>query len=323
MLQILEKVSARARLEQLLARQEATVRAAFFRFVREAKSDKVIREVTKLIEVQQIEKALGIVDSYIARLGRAIPSIFTASGDAEAEALARQLARMTNIAIRFDPGNPRASAISRNLSLEFVRDFTERQREATRIALSETLGAGQGPRVAASAFRDSIGLTGSQERAVRNYERLLRMGRSEALDRSIRDRRFDSTVRRAVSGEKALSAEQIDRMVERYRARYLVFRSETIARTESVRAVSEARQEAAKQSVEQTGINPEELERVWMATRDSRTRDTHRSMHGQVRGLEQPFRSPSGALLMFPGDSRAPAAETINCRCTVAIRVKS
>jgi hypothetical protein len=46
-------------------------------------------------------------------------------------------------------------------------------------------------------------------------------------------------------------------------------------------------------------------------------------MDGQERGLNEPFDSPSGAQLMYPGDPDAPAEEVINCRCAVLISFKS
>lgn len=83
----------------------------------------------------------------------------------------------------------------------------------------------------------------------------------------------------------------------------------TTARTETTRLVNRGRNdafhEAAKMGIEMT--------REWIATYDSRTRDTHASMHGQEVGLDEPFVSPSGAELMFPGDPSAPAEEVINC----------
>ena len=74
--------------------------------------------------------------------------------------------------------------------------------------------------------------------------------------------------------------------------------------------------------LEKTGIDPSLVERTWAATMDKRTRDTHWDMNGQVRGMNIPFDSPSGAKLLFPGDPTAPAAEVINCRCVLLTRIK-
>ena len=52
-----------------------------------------------------------------------------------------------------------------------------------------------------------------------------------------------------------------------------------------------------------------------------RTRLTHAVLDGKTAGLREPFRSPSGAFLMFPGDPSAPGAEIINCRCNLTYRI--
>ncbi|RIH89456.1 hypothetical protein [Calidithermus roseus] len=64
----------------------------------------------------------------------------------------------------------------------------------------------------------------------------------------------------------------------------------------------------------------------WLAARDSRVRTAskghcfdHRRMEGVTVPLEQPFVTPAGSRLMYPGDRSlgAPAGEVVNCRCTI------
>ena len=55
----------------------------------------------------------------------------------------------------------------------------------------------------------------------------------------------------------------------------------------------------------------------WIATNDSRTRDTHNAAHGQIVPVDVPFRV-GGAELMHPGDPTGPIKEIANCRCTQA-----
>jgi len=59
---------------------------------------------------------------------------------------------------------------------------------------------------------------------------------------------------------------------------------------------------------------------VWdSAGPDGRRRDAHAKMDGQKRGHNEPFLSPDGSRLRWPGDSGlgASAANTVNCRCYV------
>lgn len=60
------------------------------------------------------------------------------------------------------------------------------------------------------------------------------------------------------------------------------------------------------------------LIKVWTPRGDARTRDTHRFASGQRRYLSDAFMI-GGYPLMFPGDAtRAPASETVNCRCVMS-----
>src|SRR3990167_4530517 len=236
-----------ARLEALLAKQERAVQQAFLEFVRSATSDAVMAEVTALLEAGDIEGALSIVVSSIRRMGGVIPQMWQAIGQAEAVALGPQLqAIVPAVGIGFDPTNPRAAALMRSAMLEFIVEFTDAQRTATRNALTDAMMTGEWRIATARVFRGSIGLTQTQLAAVDNYARLLRAGSREALQRDLRDRRFDSTVERAVGGEP-LTQDQINRMVERYRARYLAYRSETIARDQGGKAFSQARLESVQE----------------------------------------------------------------------------
>lgn len=97
-------------------------------------------------------------------------------------------------------------------------------------------------------------------------------------------------------------------------------RAVVVARTETMGAVNAARDDSwAALSEELTGdpASPE-YERVWLATADHRTRETHREAEGQRRRLGVPF-SVGGFPLARPGDPAGPAGEVIQCRCTTVL----
>ncbi len=56
-----------------------------------------------------------------------------------------------------------------------------------------------------------------------------------------------------------------------------------------------------------------ELQKQWMATLDSRTRDSHRELDGEEGGIDGRFSNG----LSYPGDPTGPASEVWNCRCTM------
>lgn len=310
-----------ARIEELLKRAASAVRRAFRKFVEDVRSPAAVRAIRVALEERGIDAALAVIDAHVVRFANVLPRAFQDAALRETVTLAAKVRRVDpRLVVSFDPSHPRAAELMRQNRLDFVREVTRAQRDALRSALAEALQTGAGPVQTARAIRGSIGLTQTQLAAVNNYRALLEAGDAAALARGLRDRRFDAAVGRATEGEP-LGKERIDRMVEGYRARYLQYRAETIARTESLRVVNLARAEALQQVLEDTGLPTESVRRTWRATQDKRTRDTHSAMDGQVKGLNEPFESPSGALLEFPGDPTAPPSESVNCRCVVLVDI--
>lgn len=314
-----------ARLEALLAGLERDVRRAFEQYLADVKSESVRREIANLIERGDIEGAMRTLEAFVIRFGRVIPETIRRAMIAEAEALAEKADQeLARILIAFDPGDPRAAEMMRLNMLEFIREFSDEQRRVVRDVLLETLGRGASPLEVGRLLQDAVGLTEYQWEVVKRYRALLESNDpaklAEAMLRDLRNRTFDGAVRRAKRDGVPIPLETIERMVAAYVRNYEKYRAETIARTEALRAISQGRQAEWEQLLE-AGFPPERLRRVWRATRDHRTRDTHRSLDGQERGLNEAFESPSGARLMYPGDPSAPAAETINCRCTLELRI--
>lgn len=88
-------------------------------------------------------------------------------------------------------------------------------------------------------------------------------------------------------------------------------RARIIARTETVSASNAG----TLRGVRTLGrFGPQQKQ--WLATGDSRTRDTHYDADGQTVPVDDYF-EVGGASLDFPGDPGGSAAEVVNCRCTV------
>jgi hypothetical protein len=311
------------RLDALIAAQELSVRRAFRQFLATVGRDGVVLDaILERLKDDDPEGALKIVDSYVERFGNIFPGIAATVGTATATELAGLMPHISS-AISFDPSHPRAAAMVRQNRLRFVRDFSAQQRRATLQALNRSFRQGLGTRETARIFRDSIGLTAEQEIHVASYRQQLETRNRRALDRALRDQRGDHKVERAIELNRPLTDRQVEVMTDRYRRNYLALRAETIARTEGVRATSQAREESLDQMIEQTGISVDQIERIWNPTRDKRTRDWHASMRGQRRGRNEPFIDGHGNRLMYPGDHNAPAETTINCRCGLTFSIRA
>ena len=59
-----------------------------------------------------------------------------------------------------------------------------------------------------------------------------------------------------------------------------------------------------------------DVEKLWIATLDGRTRDSHRDLDGQLAKVDEPFHSLLGDI-MFPGDPNAAPANVWQCRCSL------
>lgn len=92
-------------------------------------------------------------------------------------------------------------------------------------------------------------------------------------------------------------------------------RSRVIARTEVHRGAMAGSIEGAKSL-------PYEVKKEWLSGRDNRVRRNprdrfdHRELSGQQRGIDEPFMNEEP--IMFPGDPKASAGNTIQCRCVVS-----
>lgn len=93
-------------------------------------------------------------------------------------------------------------------------------------------------------------------------------------------------------------------------------RGVTVARTETIGALSAGRSESFVAVAE---VLDGEFEEVWVAALDGRTRPEHRDADGQAVPLGTPF-LVGGEALMRPGDPAGSAAMIINCRCGTVLQ---
>ena len=307
------------RLFRLVDTLEPRFRRQFQNMLSLVKNDLTVARLTRLIETGQQQEAFNVIRAHVEQLASRYNAGYIEAGQDTAQVLSGYTRPLV---VTFNVVNERAVRIMQNNQLNFVREFTREQTEATRQALIRGVREGLNPRAQARAFRDSIGLTSRQEAAVNNYSRLLRENNRQALERGLRDRRFDGTVRRAINNGKPLTDGQIDRMVGRYRERYLKYRSEVIARTEALQAAHEGTEEMFNQAIENGNIRADQLQARWHTRQDGRQRDSHDAMAGQTRRHGEPFVSGGGNLIRYPGDPQAPAEEIIQCRCAVSRTIK-
>lgn len=305
-----------SRLFQLLDFHERRLSRQFLEMVRGIKSSAVLSELEALLVAGRIMEMVELVMAHAGKFADQVNDVFVSSAKNTAALIT--LTTTTS----FDQTNARAVAQMRATRTRIIQSFADKQAAAFNAALEDAAARGLSPRRQVREIINSVGLTEKQQRAVNNYRNMLETSDRRALERSLRDKRFDRTVNRAIRERLPLTRKQIDRMVNRYRQRYLKHRADTIAQTEALSAVHEGNHEMYSQAIETGIFAPDELEQEWYPGRDSKTRGSHAAMREQVRRFGEAFVSGNGILLRYPGDTSAPASERVRCRCAVGTRVR-
>lgn len=88
-------------------------------------------------------------------------------------------------------------------------------------------------------------------------------------------------------------------------------RALVIARTETAAAMNTGQHMEMEDMAEESGLK---VKKVWTATEDERTRESHSAADGQRVDLDEMFKV-GDAELMYPSDPNGPPEEIINCRC--------
>lgn len=298
---------------RLLGSQSRSALRSFGGLVQAFESDFTVGELARLIEGGQMESALLGFGRSAGAFSTQVAQSTIRSGEALAEALSGALGRP----VAFNPADPRLAELLEQSRFRTIEAITTSSRQAANEALGIARARGLSLRQQAQEVRASLGLTQRQVRAVENYRTALETGNRDALRRILRDRRFDPSVRRALESGTPLSRSQINRMVRRYRDRQRAFRAQTVAETESLRAVHEGQELMVEQAIASGDLDQDDVTSQWFTRRDERVRGSHRSMHRQKRDHGDPFVSGNGVQLRYPGDPNAPLNETARCRCRV------
>jgi uncharacterized protein YajQ (UPF0234 family) len=322
-------------LDDLIDQFIPEIRAAFLEAIRDIKDSVRLADFVAAIAAGDVTKAIELVsiDSAAMRpLTAAVERAFETGGIFTAS----QFQRPINTGVfRFDVRNSRAEAWLRDQSSKLITQVNTEQIQTIREILQDGLAKGINPRSMAldiigridpatqSRVGGVIGLNGPQERAVANARIDLANKDPNYFNREMRDKRFDSTVKKLFDAPEPFPSDTADKLMTRYSDNLLKLRGETIARDQALTSLNKSEYEATTQMVENGVVDERDVKRFWDSAGDNRTRESHREMDGQERGLNEPFVTPDGARLMHPGDSSLGAGpeETINCRCKVRLQI--
>lgn len=321
-------------------RFQGELRDEFLAALRRITDDFEFERIARLIEAGDVESAVQAVGLDPLRFGEMVnisTSAFSAGGAATAAVIGAGFV--------FNPGNPRAEQAVDELHTGLMRGLhggpaiTEEGIRAIRTFIRRGLEDGKNPRTIARQIRGKydyrlkayqggiIGLTDKQAIHVLNAERQLRSEDPKELrkylGRKLRDKRFDSIVIGAINGKNKLTETQIQNMVHGYTRKYIRFRSEVVARDQALLALSRGQEEAISQAVAGGVIQGHEVRQHWITAQDDRVRNAHRAIPGMNPGgvrRGESFRTPLGHM-RYPRDPQGSAANRIQCRCTLSVRI--
>lgn len=297
----------------LLARLEQDTRNEFQTLVAAILSATDLDRVEELIINGQIVEALDVVIPSVTVFADRMSTKFVDAG----VDTATSISRLSGLPVGFNQTDANAVNFMQNNRGRIIANFTQEQAQAARRLVGESVLRGQSARQQAQALRDSIGLTSRQALTVEKFRTNLDNLSRDALTLTLRDRRFDRTVQNAINSDTPLTVAQIDNMVDNFRERLIAFRSRVVGQSEALRVVNAGNLEAFRQAVDLGLIDGTSIERRWKTAGDSKVRNTHTAMNGQIRGLSEDFVSGAGARLRFPGDPNAGLSETVGCRCVI------
>lgn len=139
-----------------------------------------------------------------------------------------------------------------------------------------------------------------------------------------KDQKWNERRMRSAVLQSALKGESIPKLAMRLEHVVGMNKTSSVrnARTMMTCSHNMGKLETAREA-EEMGIN---VKKVWIATFDKRTRDSHSEMHGVVVDVEEPFEltnhDGSTSELMYPGDPDGDPEQVYNCRCTMGYIVE-
>jgi AraC-like DNA-binding protein len=310
--------------EQIAAKFEPKMKVVLLRSFAALKDVMSAAKLSRAIEDRGVVAVYDLLDLVPAKTQAELMPVLQEAFQEGGRLIADLPKGAINESFSFNMLNSKTAERLRTYSFNLIKQVSDGTIKGIRESLRLSNIAGLNPRHTARQFRSDLGLTAKQVNAVDNYRKHLENLDRDALRRKLRDRRFDGTINRAIEEGNPLKPAQIDKLVGRYRERYIKYRSEVIARTESMRAVELANHESLAQAAEEGAVS-DKLRRFWVFTRGERTRAAHKAiprMNPNGVKVNERFVTPLGQL-MYPRDPAGSAQNTVQCRCTVTYRMVS
>ncbi len=278
--------------EDILAAADALeprIRQTFLNAIEILRQKLPLSDIEDLLEEGQLADALNAIGDI-----RLDPEDLAPIEDAILAATTRT-AEITagELALDFQLVNPRAVRFAQETAAALVQGVDVETMKAIRDIIVHAQTTGLDIRTQRNLISDVVGLTRRDAAAVERFTQgLFESGASQSFIRAQR---------------------------ERMARRLLLRRAENIARTETIRAANMGTQLAWESALD-AGLLPQGVQKVWIATEDSRTCPICMALDGQVVEVVGGFELGETAEgpLKRPITTRTPPAHP-SCRCTIGI----
>lgn len=319
-----------APLEQLISHWDKRLQDAFMASVYLLRDRAHIDQIVRMLERGDVDgalRAVGLDSTSFRPFDKTLADAYESGGAVTARGVPPSIKYDgLRVIFQFNVRNPVAEGWLTNYSATLVKDILDDQRIAIRSFLTAGMERGLNPkavaldlvgRIGASGSREGgiIGLTASQEEWVQSFDDALTNSPADALEKALRDKRFDAAIRRSIESGEPIPDVLKAKMVAAYKTRALRYRAEAIGRTEAMASLHAAQEQSIDQAVQSGSVQAADVGFVWRTAHDGRVRDSHAAMDGQTVKKGELFTTGTGARLRYPGDPLGPAEEVINCRC--------
>jgi hypothetical protein len=331
--------------DALLSQYETEIAAAMlaaFANIRDSADAQAIAAAIERGDTEEALAALHLDPAAFASFNQTERNAFIAAGIAAITILpALRSAFGTRVVVRFNPAQYGIENALQARQAATVARILDDQRDAVRMLIRNGLANNINPRNLAleivgrinraTGKREGglIGLTAAQSEFASNARIELESGNPALLrnylTRTLRDARYDASVRRFLTDGTPIPRTIVDGAVQSYRNRLLLQRGRTAGTTEAQFMLHAGQEAAFDQVIASGGLgNTGRVIGTWRQNSvPPNARHTHKIMNGQKRLHGVPFESPTGARMLHPGDMSLGAGldDIVSCKCSVIKRI--
>lgn len=282
--------------KRLINRHEKIVKAGFLEAVEKSRDSVNMSELSQAILIgdEFIAYQATNVDNFenelLDTLTIEVQNAFKAGVDSALKELPESKKTMVSIVLakqELSFTNTAAQEYFDAVGAALITNISEQTRIAIRQIIRDAIANNLPVSTVAKTIREIVGLNSIQERAIARQRQAL-------TEKGVKQSVIEATI-----------ARRIKKMIKT--------RAETIARTETGRAVGAGRQQMWDEMVSEGVAEPDTLKK-WNTSRDERVGEDHGPMHNITTLINEPFYiGVTGQSVQQPRESRP------NCRCVATL----